>query len=86
MYRLHINSFSVKNNIKKLDACKLQEICKNPSLLTIPLPRPMEALHSRTNMKFYSNKDTRNLRATLARGIVLFDQQNRGPQFIQSHL
>lgn len=60
--------------------------CKKPSLLTIPSPRPMEALNSRTNMKFYSNKDTRNLRATLARGIVLFDQQNRGPQFIQSHL
>lgn len=37
-------------------------------------------------MKFYSNKDTRSLRATVARGIVLFDYQNRGTQFIQSHL
>lgn len=62
--------------------------CKHPTKFTSisSTTPPMDSLNSRPSMKFYSNKDTRRLREILLKGVVLFDEHNRGAQFIQSHL
>lgn len=63
--------------------------CRTPTLSS-PSPSPtavqMTKMTTCPTMKFYSNRTTRELRASLTKGVVLFDQHIKGPTFIRSHL